>query len=182
MVARNGGRLTQASRAATKSCVALADVLHARDLPRELFDGMIDARECDLDPEPFANLAALEAYADATSGNLMRLAARILDAGGALDDLAREAGIAYALTGLLRAFPFHAARRNLTLPRDMLGEAGLMRKKSLPATTRRAEIGHGKSRRGSARASASGTRTSQARCGLAGAASRSAVARCICAS
>ncbi len=105
--------------------LALAEVLHARDLPRELFDGMIDAREGDLDPQPFANLAALEAYAEATSGYVMRLAARILDAGGALDDQACEAGIAYALTGLLRALPFHAARRHLTLPRDMLGEAGL---------------------------------------------------------
>lgn len=105
--------------------LALADVLHAHDFPRAFFHDLINAREHDLEPQPFADIAALEAYADATSGNVMRLAARILGMGEALDAHAREAGIAYALTGLLRALPFHAARRHLTLPRDMMNEAGL---------------------------------------------------------
>ncbi len=48
----------------------------------------------------------------------MRLAARIL--GKEADDTAREAGIAYALAGTLRAVPFHAARRKLFLPLDVL--------------------------------------------------------------
>jgi phytoene synthase len=55
----------------------------------------------------------------------MRLAARILGAGPDLDDAAREAGIAYALAGLLRAFAFHASRRRLMLPADALREIGL---------------------------------------------------------
>ena len=54
-------------------------------------------------PTPFADDATRDAYLDATSGNLMRLAARILGAGDAHDDLAREAGIAYGLAGLLRS-------------------------------------------------------------------------------
>jgi phytoene/squalene synthetase len=105
--------------------LALAEVLRAHDLPQMLFDELIDAREHDLEPQPFVDMAALETYADATSGNVMQLAARILGGGDAFDTHAREAGIAYALAGLLRALPYTAARRHFTLPRDMLAEAGL---------------------------------------------------------
>jgi phytoene synthase len=42
-----------------------------------------------------------------------------------LNDIAREAGTAYALAGLLRALPFHAARRRLMLPAQALREASL---------------------------------------------------------
>ena len=53
---------------------------------------------------------------DATCGTLMRLAARILGGDAPHDALAREAGIAYGLAGLLRSLPFHAARRKIFLP------------------------------------------------------------------
>ena len=98
----------------------LARAVTGASLPRPLIDAMLDARERDLEPSPFANLSELESYADAASGNLMRLAARILGAGETLDAHARELGIAYAYAGLLRALPFHAARRRLMLPRDHL--------------------------------------------------------------
>ena len=104
---------------------ALAETAQARDLPRALLDEMIDARENDLDETPFEDWGSLEAYADATSGHVMRLAARILGAGTGLDDAAREAGIAYALIGLLRAFPFHAGRRRLMLPAEALRAVSL---------------------------------------------------------
>ena len=84
-----------------EALLALAETLRAHDLPKAMFDAMLDARELDFEKAPFADMAALEAYADATSGILMRLAARIL--GNPLYEVAREAGIAYALTGLLRA-------------------------------------------------------------------------------
>jgi phytoene synthase len=103
----------------------LAEVFAAVDLPNELFDAIIDARAFDLDTEPFATLDALEVYADATSGNLMRLAARVLGDDGRHGDLALEAGIAMALTGILRAIPFHASRRKLFLPADMLSEVDI---------------------------------------------------------
>jgi phytoene synthase len=102
----------------------LAEVFASADLPSDLFETMIDARAFDVGPETFATLEALEAYADATSANLMRLAAHVLD-DGAHDALACEAGIAYALAGILRAIPFHAARRKLFLPRDLLAAEGL---------------------------------------------------------
>jgi 15-cis-phytoene synthase len=101
----------------------LAEVFARTDLAPDLFEAMIDARAFDIMPDSFATIEALEAYGDATSGNLMRLAARAL--GGAHDALAREAGIAYALVGILRAIPFHAARRKLFLPRDLLTAEGV---------------------------------------------------------
>jgi phytoene synthase len=104
---------------------ALAQMFAVHDLPPDLFDAMIEARELDAADVTFADLNALEDYADKTGGHLMRLAARVL--GGASDDLAREAGIAHALTGLLRAIPFHAARRKVYLPADLLASAGTSR-------------------------------------------------------
>ena len=97
---------------------AMVEVLAENDLPAALFERMIEARSYDASPDVFADFDALEAYCDATSGTLMRLAALIL--GGDAEDLAREAGTAYALSGLLRAIPFHAARRKLYLPTDIL--------------------------------------------------------------
>ncbi|HVU19757.1 MAG TPA: squalene/phytoene synthase family protein [Rhizomicrobium sp.] len=70
------------------------------DLPASLLDAIIDARSFDLNRGPFPDDASRDEYLDATSGNLMRLAAKIL--GPARDDLAHEAGLAYGLAGLLR--------------------------------------------------------------------------------
>lgn len=99
---------------------ALAAAIRARVLPRNLFDALIDARENDLDETPFSEWQSLEAYADATSGHVMRLALRILGADARADEEVGEAGIAYALIGLLRALPFHAAQRRLMLPAEAL--------------------------------------------------------------
>jgi len=104
---------------------ALVELFASVGPPLELFEAMIDARGFDVRDETFADLAALEAYADATSGNVMRLAALALDEEHPHDVLAREAGIAYALAGLLRAIPFHAARGRVYLPRDLLRAEGL---------------------------------------------------------
>jgi NADH dehydrogenase [ubiquinone] 1 alpha subcomplex assembly factor 6 len=104
---------------------ALSRAITAHHLQRELFDLLIDAREHDLEEAPFPTLESLEDYADATSGNVMRLAARILGAGETLDKHARDLGVAYAMTGLCRALPFHAARRRLMLPADRLAVSGI---------------------------------------------------------
>jgi phytoene synthase len=111
--------------ARTETGTALASAVARHGLDRSLFDDLIDARESDLDPAPFSGLPQVEAYADATSGNVMRLAARVLGAGGTLDKVAREAGIAYAVTGLLRALPFHAAHSHIAMPADEMARAGV---------------------------------------------------------
>ena len=62
----------------------------------------------------------LAAYADATSGALMRIASIVLLDGEKADEIAHEAGVAYGLTGILRAFPFRASQHKLYLPADLL--------------------------------------------------------------
>lgn len=93
------------------------------------FERILDARSFDLDPAPPINLEALEDYAEATSAELISIA---LSALGAPPDeherkVARHVGIAWALTGLLRAVPFHARQKRLYLPEDHLEVAGVQR-------------------------------------------------------
>jgi phytoene synthase len=108
-----------------QTVTVLAELFARHDLPVALFDAIIDAREDDAAHIAFDDLNALEVYADATAGNLMRLASHILDE--PQDALARNAGIAQALAGILRAIPFHAARGKVYLPNDLLAAAGTSR-------------------------------------------------------
>jgi NADH dehydrogenase [ubiquinone] 1 alpha subcomplex assembly factor 6 len=104
----------------------LAAAIHAHGLSRGHFDRLIDARERDLDEVPPESLAALEAYAQASSAPLVLLALESLgETGEAAQAAGRAVGTAYALTGLLRAVPFHARARRLYLPRDLCADAGL---------------------------------------------------------
>lgn len=104
---------------------ALAALLAQVDLPQGLFDAMIEARSFDVLPDTFEHVSALEEYGAATVGSLMQLAARVLGGEARCDAQAREAGIAYALTGVLRAVPHHAARGKLYLPLDLLNAVNL---------------------------------------------------------
>ncbi len=95
-------------------------------LTRAHFDRLIDTRERDLVDEAPADLAALEDYAEGTSAPLVQLALELLavrrpDA----DETARQVGIGYALAGLLRAMPFHAAAGRCFIPDEMAGRVGL---------------------------------------------------------
>ena len=107
------------------ACVGLAELFAGVGPPLEPFNAMIDARAFDASPASFPDLAALETYCDATSGGLMRIAASALDSDANMDALARDAGAAYALTGILRAIPFHASRHKLYLPSDLLSAESL---------------------------------------------------------
>ena len=69
-------------------------------LRRQQAEAVIAARAFDSSAERFADFAALESYIDATGGALMRLAATIL---GGDPASARDASLAYGLTGLLRS-------------------------------------------------------------------------------
>lgn len=104
---------------------ALVELFARTGLPPEEFEAMIDARGFDISDDTFPDLVSLERYADATSGGVMRLAARILNEDSEPGLAAREAGIAYGLAGILRTIPYHAARRKLFLPLDLLREQGL---------------------------------------------------------
>ena len=104
----------------------LVAAIVACGLSRMHFDRIIDARELDLADAPPADLAALLDYAEGTSSALLYLS---LEALGAAEpdsvEAAREVGIAYALAGLLRAMPFHAASGRCFIPEDVAARAGL---------------------------------------------------------
>jgi 15-cis-phytoene synthase len=86
--------------------------------PAKLID-LIDAHRFDLYDEPMAGIADLETYARRASSALFALAAQILSGRGA-QGVVEPAGIAYAIVGLLRALPQHAARRQLYVPTEIL--------------------------------------------------------------
>lgn len=103
---------------------ALAAAIPRHNLPRDLFDRLIDARAHDLDDAPPATLAALITYAEGSSSTLMELALRLLagELAGEAQAAARQAGVAYALAGILRAIPFHAQQGRVLLPADLLAQ------------------------------------------------------------
>lgn len=86
----------------------------------------IDAYGFDLYDEPFKTLDDLDNHAALTDGLLTSAAAKILGHEGfAVDALARHAGIALTLARLLPALPKHAARRQLTVPLEVLDRHGV---------------------------------------------------------
>ncbi len=104
--------------------------------------GLIDARERDLEPDRFADMSALIAYVDATAGALMGTAAACLVSGvetGDGSDAARtdtpdqmaeglrQAGRAWGLTGLVRAFAHLVAAERPPIPEDVRVAARLRR-------------------------------------------------------
>jgi phytoene/squalene synthetase len=104
----------------------LLALVRTQVLPVDLFEQVISAREQDLDPAPFVTQAARVAYAAATAGALHELAVMAL---GARDEASRMAarhmGAAWTSVGLLRAMPFHLSSGWLTLPGDLLAQAGI---------------------------------------------------------
>ncbi len=96
----------------------LARIIKAYDLPREEFDNLVYAREFDLEDVLPATLEGLVNYADYTHAPLLRLIGRVAGEGGDMRSLA----IAYTLTGLLRAVPYHARQHRCYLPQDVLAD------------------------------------------------------------
>ncbi len=81
----------------------LADMIAQTGLSRFHLDRIVDGRERDLDPRPFASLSEATAYADATSGALAQAAVAICGGeGGAM------AGRAWGLCGLARSYRYYS--------------------------------------------------------------------------
>jgi 15-cis-phytoene synthase len=121
----NGERAEEA--AANPVASALLTVIERHRLATPALTALLEARRFDLYDEPMARLADLEAYARQTSSVLLALAAQIL-AGGegeVTEPVATPAGIAYAIAGLVRAFPLHAARRQLYVPIELIERHGV---------------------------------------------------------
>jgi 15-cis-phytoene synthase len=109
--------------AANPIAAALLTAIERHKLSMTSLLDLIEARRFDLYDEPMAAIADLEAYAKRTSSAVVALAAQILgvDAQRAAD----PAGIAYAIAGLIRALPFHAARHQLYVPAELLQRHGV---------------------------------------------------------
>jgi phytoene synthase len=108
---------------------ALLDTLARFDLPKAPLFELIVARARGLYGDPIQSIDALETYTQATCSNLLRLAALILDReeAAASRDAALHAGIAYGVTGLIRALPWHLARGQVFIPVEILQAHGASR-------------------------------------------------------
>jgi 15-cis-phytoene synthase len=98
---------------------ALLAAIERHRLPSTRLIDLIEARRFDIYDDPMASFADLETYAKNTSSVLFALAARVLS-GTDAEASTEPAGVAYAIAGLLRAFPVHAARGQLYMPAELL--------------------------------------------------------------
>jgi 15-cis-phytoene synthase len=103
---------------------ALLTVMERCGLSPSRLIGLIEAHRFDLYDEPMRDMAELETYARQTSSALFSLAIQIL-AGLEADAICAPAGVAYAVTGLLRALPLHVARRQMYVPTTLLAAHGV---------------------------------------------------------
>jgi phytoene synthase len=95
-------------------------------LSAEQLTQILDARSFDLGTEPMRSKRDLEAYAEATSSNLIFLAGVVLDGAAVSEsaDLVHHAGVGAGVAGLLKAFPIHARRGQIYLPLEILQRHG----------------------------------------------------------
>jgi 15-cis-phytoene synthase len=108
---------------------ALEEAIRVNRLGRQPFVDLIDARVFDLYEDPMPRVNDLEGYCGETASALFRLASLVIgngsEPGGA--GAAGHAGVAYGITGLLRALPWHARSGQVYLPADILGRYGVTR-------------------------------------------------------
>jgi len=115
---------------------ALGATLARRKLSPERIEALIDARSFDVATKIMPDWNALEAYLRDTAGALFALGAECLGAcGPSLEPASSQAGLAYGLTGLMRALPVHAASGRVYLPADALMRHGTSPERVLAGTT-----------------------------------------------
>jgi phytoene synthase len=112
--------------AANPVAAALLETIERHGLAQQTLADLIEARAFDLYDDPMPTLDAFAGYGRRTASGLIALAARVLDPDREVDDVVGPAGIAYATTGLLRAFARHASRGQLYLPADVLERHGVL--------------------------------------------------------
>ncbi|WP_181704077.1 phytoene/squalene synthase family protein [Chthonobacter albigriseus] len=105
---------------------ALLDTIRRFLLPKKPLVDLIDARTFDLYDDPMPSLLDLEGYAGETVSALFQAAAMILCEGEdpRAADASGHAGVAWAMTGLMRALPIHARRGQVFIPEDILKRHG----------------------------------------------------------
>jgi 15-cis-phytoene synthase len=120
----SGERQTEA--AGNPVALALGAAINAYSLPRAWLDAMLDARLQEIAPQDDFNLPAFRAFADESEGARLRLASRIAGGGQDLDpaDAHAPAGMAVALTRLLKELPFKAGSAPTLIPTDVAASHG----------------------------------------------------------
>lgn len=112
--------------AANPVAAALFETIASHGLPSGRLLDLVEAHSFDLYGDPMMTLGELEGYGLKTASTLFELATKIV-AGSvhpAATALSREAGVAYTVARMLMAFPWHAARRQLYVPLDILERHG----------------------------------------------------------
>lgn len=98
----------------------------AYDFPLDRLNAMIDARSVDVRRESIAGMDELRDYLLGTAGAVFGLSAEVAGAQrGAAPKAIEAAAMAYGLTGLMRALPYHRSRGQLYLPADFLAAFGV---------------------------------------------------------
>jgi len=119
---------------------SLAHVLDAEGAG--LLADLVEARRRDAGREPFADEAEFTSYIEATSGNLVRAAARAL--GPAEDEVLHDAGFALGLANWFRAIPALEAAGHRPLPDGRAQAVAALAREGLRrlvrARARRAEV------------------------------------------
>lgn len=93
----------------------LSALIREADLPVAVLDHLVEARRWDVYRDPFADLAAFDAYLEDTAGGLMWLAGRTLGAGPGAERGLRGLGWAAGLAAFLRAVPELESRGRVPL-------------------------------------------------------------------
>jgi phytoene synthase len=115
---------------------AVGAMIKDRALPPERIAALIDARGFDVATRIMPDWPALETYLRDTAGALFALAAESLGAREpSLGGAAASAGMAYGLTGLMRALPVHAREGRVYLPADALIRHGASPERILAGDT-----------------------------------------------
>ncbi len=105
----------------------LLKVIGEYQLPGSVFDAYCEARIFDLYNDPMPSRNDLEGYCGETACAILQMAAMILDADAAKSsaELSGHAGVAQAVSGLLRLMPLHRRRGQVYVPEDMLQAVGV---------------------------------------------------------
>jgi phytoene synthase len=104
---------------------AFGEIMRRRSLAPDRIAGLIDARAFDVERNIMPDWSSLDVYLGDTAGALFALGAACGGASGAsVESAASQAGLAYGLTGLMRALPVHAASGRVYLSAEALARHG----------------------------------------------------------
>ena len=111
----------------------LAKAIKQYDLPRDLFDNLIYAREFDLEGVAPADMEGLIKYCEFTSVPLFQLVLRItgqvVGQNGGNDTMLMDISKRFALIGVIRSVPYMLLQGRVLLPSQVLQEFNLNEKK-----------------------------------------------------